>query len=73
MNSFELGQRLRARRQALGIDQRTLADIAGVSVHAVSNLEGGRGNPTIRVLECLGTAVGLELVWQVRTPTGTTP
>ncbi len=73
MNSIELGQRLRARRQALGIDQRTLAEIAGVSVHAVSNLEGGRGNPTVRVLESLGTALGLELIWQVRTPTGATP
>ena len=73
MNIMELGQRLRARRQALGIDQRTLAEIAGVSVHAVSNLEGGRGNPTARVLESLGTALGLELVWQVRTPIGATP
>ena len=73
MNTMELGQRLRARRQALGIDQRALAEIAGISVHALSNLEGGRGNPTVRLLESVGTALGLELILQVRTPVGVTP
>ena len=70
MNASELGHRLRDRRQALDLDQRTLAEIAGVSVHTLSNLESGLGNPTVRVLERVGTALGLELVWQVRTPSG---
>lgn len=73
MKFHELGHRLRARRMALGIDQRTLAEIAGVSVHAISNLEGGRGNPTVRVLDAVGIALGMELVWQVRAPNSEAP
>ena len=70
MNSKELGNRVRARRQALGIDQRTLAELAGVSVHAVSNLEGGSGNPTLALITQVGAALGLELTLQIRAPLG---
>jgi transcriptional regulator with XRE-family HTH domain len=69
MNPKELGQRLSARRQTLGIDQRTLAEIAGISVHALSNLECGIGNPTLAVITQVATALGLELTVQLRTPT----
>lgn len=69
MNADELGKRIRARRQALGIDQRSLAGIAGVSVHALSNLEGGTANPTLAVVNRVGAALGMELIWQVRAPT----
>lgn len=69
MNSKNLGQRLRARRQAMGIDQRTLAEIAGVSVHALSNLEGGTGNPTLTLITQVATALGLELALHIRTAT----
>lgn len=68
MNPKDLGLRIRARRQALGIDQRALADIAGVSVHAVSNLEGGTGNPTLAMITQVSAALGLELILQIRTP-----
>lgn len=69
MNAANLGQRLRARRQALGIDQRTLAEIAGVSVHALSNLEGGTGNPTWALISQVSAVLGLELTLQMRTAT----
>jgi transcriptional regulator with XRE-family HTH domain len=69
MNPNNLGQRLRARRQVMGIDQRTLAEIAGVSVHALSNLESGTGNPTLTLITQVATALGLELTLQIRTAT----
>jgi HTH-type transcriptional regulator / antitoxin HipB len=53
-----LGNAIRERRRSLGIDQETLASIAGVSRKLVSEIE--RGKPTvrldglIRVLEALG-------------------
>ena len=59
--SETIGQRLRARRVALG---RTLADVAeqsGLSLPYVSNLERGRGNPTLDALQALARALDLPL------------
>jgi predicted transcriptional regulator len=55
---------LRSRRQILGVDQKTLAQVAGVSVHALSDLESGKGNPTLSTLQRVLEALGLTL--QVR-------
>lgn len=43
----EVGMRVRQRRKALGVTQATVAQLAGVSRKAVSEIE--RGKPTIRV------------------------
>ncbi len=57
----EIGQQVRDRRRALGIDQGTLASLAGVSRKAVSEIE--RGKPTIRmdVLTKVLGALGLRI------------
>ncbi len=70
MNLFELGKQLRARRRTLGLTQRTLAEIADLSVHGLSNLESGVGNPTFAVLSQVTEALGLELHLTVATPGG---
>lgn len=62
---MELGQQLRARRRRLGIDQQALAEIAGVSVHALSDIESGKGNPTWAVINRLATVLGLSVSLQV--------
>lgn len=59
--STSLGKRLRSRRVALGL---TLADAsarAGLSLPYLSNLERGRGNPTIDALRSLAGALDLEV------------
>jgi transcriptional regulator with XRE-family HTH domain len=59
--SGTIGQRLRARRVELG---RTLAEVAeqsGLSLPYVSNLERGRGNPTLEALGALARAVDIPL------------
>lgn len=43
----EIGSFVRARRQAAGMSQRELGELAGVGTRFVSELE--RGKPTIRV------------------------
>ncbi len=52
---------IRVRRKLLGVDQRNLARIAGISVHALSDLESGKGNPTLQTLEKVMDVLGLEL------------
>jgi transcriptional regulator with XRE-family HTH domain len=60
---------IKRRRKTLGIDQRELARIAGVSVHALSNIESGIGNPTWATLVKVLDALGLELCVQPREAT----
>ncbi|MCQ3812575.1 MAG: helix-turn-helix domain-containing protein [Acidimicrobiia bacterium] len=53
----ELGARLRARRTALGLTLAQVADKSGLSLPYVSNLERGRGNPTLEALRSVAKAL----------------
>lgn len=70
MNPESLGELVKARRQELRVDQRTLANLAGVAVHTLSNIELGHGNPTLKVVARLLDVLGLELAVRPRTPGG---
>lgn len=63
MNIKTIGEMVVARRKMLAVSQREVAQLCGISVHALSNLEGGRGNPTValllKVLEVLGLKLGI--------------
>lgn len=58
---------MRAARALLGIDQRTLAELAGLSVPTIQRMEAGPGNvrgvvdSLIKVVEALNKA-GVELI-----------
>ena len=56
-----LGGRLRARRLALDMTLAEVADAAGLSLPYVSNLERGRGNPTLDALRSLAAALDQSL------------
>jgi transcriptional regulator with XRE-family HTH domain len=66
MKAMEVGRLIRKRRISLRIDQRTLSEIAGISVHTLSNVEAGRSNPTVAILERVLNALGLELRVQIK-------
>ncbi len=68
MKPRELGHRIRSRRLTLGLKQQALAEIAGLSVHGLSNIESGKGNPTLAVLNQLADALGLDLCLDVCRP-----
>ena len=57
----ELGQRLRAAREAHGISLRTLAKRIEVSPSFISQVELGRASPSVGTLYALVTALGLSL------------
>jgi transcriptional regulator with XRE-family HTH domain len=59
----ELGQQLRDLRLRRNINQRQLAEQAGVALNAVKNLENGKGatlTSLVKVLRTLGRADWLE-------------
>jgi DNA-binding XRE family transcriptional regulator len=61
MTSQEIGRQLRARRKFLRLRQRDLAELAGVTLRGLTDLENGRGNPTVKQLAKIGEVLGLEL------------
>jgi putative molybdopterin biosynthesis protein len=55
------GAGLRLARQARGFSQQQLAGMAGVSRQAVSAVESGHSDPSLRVALALGQALGLSV------------
>ena len=56
-----LGHRLRELRKKKGLTLERLAEIAGVDVKYLGNIERGRENPTIATLEKLAKALSVKL------------
>jgi putative molybdopterin biosynthesis protein len=56
-----VGARLRLARQARGFSQQQLAGMAGVSRQAVSALESGHSDPSLRVALALAQALGMTV------------
>ncbi len=59
----EIGQQLRARRKFLRLRQRDLAELAGVTLRGLTDLENGRGNPTLNQLSKIAVVLGLEITF----------
>lgn len=60
MELQQLGRGLRSRRLELGLTLAQVADKAGLSLPYIANLERGRGNPTVGVIQRVAEALGLS-------------
>ena len=60
--SWAAGTRLRLARQARGLSQQQLAGMAAVTRQAVSAVESGHSDPSLRVALALGTWQSVVLV-----------
>lgn len=58
---YELGRAVRMRREALGLTQSQLADLAGLKQPAVARFEAGGTMPTIPMLERLAEALEMRV------------
>jgi len=56
---LRLGEQVRQQRLQRNLDQRQLADAAGVSIGSVKNLEQGRGS-TLKTVVCVARALDRE-------------
>ena len=61
MNKTDIGKYIIWRRDTLRISQERLAELSGVSVHTLSNLETGNGNVTLETLLKVTKILGLKL------------
>ncbi len=70
MKIEEIVAAVRARRKLLGLDQKELAELSGVSVHAIINLETGKGAPTLRTLDAVCRILGYQIELSLKRPKG---
>lgn len=66
MHHYELIEQLKARRDVLKITQEVLAELSGVGLRTLKQLESGKGNPTLLTIAKLADVLGLELRLQVK-------
>ena len=66
MHFEELIQTIKARREMLQVTQETLAELSGVGLRTLKQLESGKGNPTLQTLEKLADVLGMEVCLQLK-------
>lgn len=68
MHHSELITVLKERREALGITQAHLAELADISLRTLKTLEVGKGNPTLETIAKLIEVLGMELKLEIKAP-----
>ena len=66
MNNKEFGSIIKERRKILKINQEDLSEISEVALHTISDIESGKGNPTLQVIYRLCDVLGLKLSIKVK-------
>ena len=64
----KIGEKIKERRDTLGITQPDLAEMAGVNINTIYNIESGRGNPTLSKLNNILNILGMEITLTVKRP-----
>ena len=67
MNQKEIGTFIKERRKHLGVNQQTLADLAGVGINTLVAIERGEGNPQLVTLLTILNTLGLQMDLKVNT------
>ncbi len=63
---MNLREVLKSRRKTLAVSQPDLAEMAGVGVATVKDIERGKGNPSFSTVTKLLDVLGMEMQFRVR-------
>lgn len=61
----EIGIFIKERRKEFGITQHTLAELAGININTLTQIENGEGNPTVQTLEKVLEVIGMKLTIKI--------
>ena len=64
---MDLREIVKERRAILGISQLDLAEMAGISLATVKDIERGAGNPSMKTVTRILEVLGLEMQFRIRT------
>ena len=65
---MEVRNVVKERRKELGISQVDLAEMSGLSLATIKNIERGEGNPSYETISRILEVLGMEISFRVRSP-----
>lgn len=71
MHFSELIKTIKERREALQVTQEGLAQLSGVGLRTLKQLESGKGNPTLSTLHKIADVLGMEVCLKLKNVTHT--
>jgi y4mF family transcriptional regulator len=66
MHFSALIETIKKRREALRVTQEDLAELSGVGLRTVKQVESGKGNPTLSTLHKISDVLGMELCLKIK-------
>ena len=57
---------IKSRRKTLAISQQDLAEMAGVGLATIKDIERGKGNPSLGTVSKIMEVLGMEIEYKVR-------
>lgn len=66
MHFSELKDTIKKRRENLQVTQETLAELSGVGLRTLKQVESGKGNPTLLTIQKLADVLGFELCLKLK-------
>lgn len=63
---MSLREVIKNRRKVLGISQQDLAEMSGISLPTVKDIERGLANPSLSTISKLLDVLGMEIAYRVR-------
>jgi len=66
MHFTELIKTIKERREALQVTQEGLAELSGVGLRTLKQLESGKGNPTLSTLHKICDVLGMEVCLKIK-------
>ena len=57
---------IKSRRKTLAISQQDLAEMAGVGLATIKDIERGKGNPSMETVSKIMEVLGMEIEYKVR-------
>ena len=57
---------MKSRRKTLSLSQQDLAEMAGIGVSTIKDIERGQGNPSLATISKILEVLGMEMVFKVR-------
>lgn len=63
---MNLDEIIKNRRKTLAISQQDLAEMAGIGLATLKDIERGKGNPSMATVSKIMDVLGMEIVFKVR-------
>lgn len=65
MEADKIGEYIKSRRNTLRLQQKDLAELSGVSLRTIIQIENNTGNPSIDTLNKLTKVLGIEIEFKI--------